>query len=658
MEFSSIIIKNIKYNIKNYTAYLLGNSLIQCILFMFFTLVFSPEFMKADETMFVKENFMSVVILMVAFSLMFIIFTTVSFTKYRGREFGVYFTIGLTSKEITKILCYENIIIALISFLVASLGGSVFSKLFHMSIGKILKIDNIIIPLSFKAYGTIFLISTIIFLFTTIYQMFFLKRYSIVNILKSKSKKDLGSTSTILGIIGIIIFIISIIAFKIAVNEQIADTKNLFAASILGIMVSVYLLIGFSMTVVVKVLRRFKRIYNNNILFINSLSHRFMSYRTVLYVVTLMVSGAMVFISIAYGMYKGTERQMDIKYPYDMSFIVDKSDVENKDIKEIATKNLGGVESYNELEGLNIPDIRVYEGECLWRNFQMLVINEDSYRSLGNNDLNLKKGEVLYSTVEKSGSFSDSGFMLDLSKKSMQNNKLSLDEYKENRMIDEYVYIRKENKRNEIFTLPVNYFFNNNYIRNAALVVNNEDYKMMKEKLGDEAVTYDVMINIKNSEGYKGLENRLETNLGKKVSDTLIIKENMFDSAIKENGFMLFISSFMGMMFLIGSAAVLYFKTISSIEEDRERSKQLIKIGLSKNEINKLSMQELGAVFLVPPVIALTCTGYYLYNILNLINDGEYMWKNSLFVFGVYSVIQIIFYFLTSNKYKKQINRI
>ncbi len=71
------------------------------------------------------------------------------------------------------------------------------------------------------------------------------------------------------------------------------------------------------------------------------------------------------------------QRQMNIKYPYN-EFIVDKSEVENKDIKEIATKKLGEVQSYNELEGLNIPDIRVYEGECLWRNFQMLVINEDS----------------------------------------------------------------------------------------------------------------------------------------------------------------------------------------------------------------------------------------------------------------------------------------
>ncbi|PRR84171.1 FtsX-like permease family protein [Clostridium vincentii] len=657
MDFSSMIIKNIKHNIKNYTAYLLGNSLIQCILFMFFTLIFSQEFMNADETIPLKANINSTVIIMVAFSAIFIIFTTVSFTKYRGKEFGVYFTIGLTSKEIIKILCYENIIISMLSFLFASIGGSVFSKLFHMAIGKILRIDNILIPLSFKAYGTILLISAGIFLFTTGYQMVFLKRYSVINILKSKSKKDVGSTSVILGIIGIIIFISSLIAFNMLVNDNAKINSNLVLSySIFGTAVSVYLLIGFSMTVVVKVLRKFKRTYNNNILFVNSLAHRFMSYKSVLYVVALMVSGAMIFISMAYSNYKSTERKIEIKYPYDMSFIVDKSQMNNKNIKDIVLKNLGEVKNYIALEGLNIPDIRVYEGKCLYRRFNLLVISEDNYRSLGKKELNLKRGEVLYSHTQKTGGLLDGGFILDLSKKEIKD-EVSLDQYKEQHKMDEYMYVANENKRDEVST-AVNTFYSDNYLRGDEIVVNNEDYNMMKEKLGDEVVTYDVLFNVKNSEGHEGLKDSLESNLSKAVSDTLIIKESMFDAAIKGNGFMLFIFSFMGMMFLIGSAAVLYFKTIASIEEDRERSKQLMKIGLTRNEINKLAMKELGAVFLVPPVIALTCTGYFLSTIFNVISDGENMWKNSLFVFAVYSVIQIIFYVITSSKYKKQINRI
>lgn len=650
-----MIIKNIKHNIKNYMAYLLGNSIIQCILFMFFTLVFSPKFMENKKFLGLKEYLIAIVIFMIAFSAAFIIFTTVSFTKYRGREFGVYFTIGLTSKEIIRILCYENIIISLASFLFASLAGSIFSELFHMAIGKILKIDNIAIPLSLKVYGAVLLISFVIFLFTTMYQMIFLNRYSVVNILKSKSKKDIGSTSTVLGAIGITIFIGSFVLFKMMADRKINSNGNIFSVlPVVGIIVSSYLLIGFSMTVVVKVMKKFKKAYNNNILFINSLSHRFISYRIVLYVVTLMVSGGMIFISFAYSMYKSTEKQINIQYPYDMSFIVDKSGIKDTSIKDFVAKNLGEVKSYSEVEGLNIPNIRVNDGACLWRRPNMLVISEDSYKALENNELNLKKGEILYCHAEKTGSFYDGGFMLDLSKKVMNDEAISLAEYKTQRKTDEYIYIPKERKKEKVAAV-VNSSFNEDYSRGDVVVVNNEDYKIMKQKLGDEAITYDVLINLKKGKKYDELYKKLEATFGKKALNSLSIKELILDNGIESNGFMLFICSFMGMMFLVGSAAALYFKTITSIEEDRERNKQLMKIGLCRKELNALIMKELGSVFLVPPIIALICIGHYLSAVYNVVNDGEYMWKNSLFVFGVYSVIQIIFYLITSNRYKKQI---
>ena len=43
MNLTRMIFKNIKYNIKNYIAYLLGNSFVICILFLFYSLIFSKQ---------------------------------------------------------------------------------------------------------------------------------------------------------------------------------------------------------------------------------------------------------------------------------------------------------------------------------------------------------------------------------------------------------------------------------------------------------------------------------------------------------------------------------------------------------------------------------------------------------------------------------------
>ena len=557
-----MIIKNIKYNIKNYTAYLLGNSLIGCILFMFFTLVFSPEFMNADKTMPLKGNFLPILVIMVAFSGVFIIYTTVSFTKYRGRELGVYFTIGLTSREIIKILFYENIIISISAFLFGSILGSIFSKLFHMAIGEILNINNISIPLSIKAYGVIALISIGTLLFTTIYQIIFLKRYSVINILKSKSKKDIGSTS-----------------------------------------------------------------------------------------------------SISYGMYKSTEKLNSAKYPYDISFVVEKENLQNVDLKQLVEESTGEIESYGELEGINLPDIKVGDGVRAMYDVQTLNISENTYNKIYNKDLSLDNGEVMLVDSEKTGRSLGAGFILDFSGEvsGNMNEEVSLDEYKKQHDSNKYFYIPNENRKDEVSSI-INCLINNDYTRFSVLVDNDQDYEVMKKSIGNKAITYDILVNLKNSKPYESyseiLKAKLEQTLGIKVSNSLTIKEKELNSSLEENGFTLFTFSFMGLMFLLGSSAVIYFKTITSIEGDRERAKQLVKIGLTKKEINSLSTKELAAIFLVPPIIAIACIGYYLSSLYQLISGGEDMWNNSLVVFAVYFVIQIIFFIITSKKYKKQINNI
>ncbi|WP_310938500.1 ABC transporter permease [Clostridium sp. SHJSY1] len=622
---------------------------------MFFTLSFSPDFMNIDEPAFIKNDFPPVVVLMVAFSITFIIFTTVSFTKYRGKEFGVYFTIGLTWKEIIKILFYENIIISLVSFVLASVVGSVFSKLFQMAIWKILNVDSISIALNFRVYGAIILISFSIFLFTSLYQMFFLKKYSIASILKSKSKRDVGSTSTALGILGIVILIISVITINISFGN-FYNNGGIITYSIIGLIIAIYLLIGYFMTLISKILKLFKSFYNNNILFVKSLSHRFISYRRVLFVVTLMVAGAITCISIAYSNYKSTEEIVNKQYPYDISFIVDKGQKSNLDIKDITFSNIEGVKKYIELEGINMPDIRISEDKCKVYGSKLLVISEESYKTLGKDALNLKRGEVLFSYADKGMNSNQEGFILDLTNKGIKSSGVSFNSYKEENNSDNYIYIKKENRIDEI-TNSVNYLANHDYFRCDALVVSNEDYKLMKEKVSDDMVSYDILINVNNNAEFENLKDKLDESLGKKVSNSLTIKKDFLNPEIKENSFLLFVCSFIGIMLLIGSAAVLYFKAMTTIEEDRERSKQLVKLGLTKKEISKLSIQELGIIFLVPPGIALVLVGYLLYEIFSVINDGENLWRYSLNVFIVYSIIQIIFFILTSSKYKRQLNR-
>lgn len=497
-----------------------------------------------------------------------------------------------------------------------------------------------------------------IFLFTAFYQFFFLKRYSVLDILKSKVKKDVGSTGVILGILGIAGFITAIVLYNKALDfsSNNGNSGSLLLSAFLFLVVSLYFVIGFSMTVLCKVLKRFKRIYNGNILFINSLSHRFASYKTVLYVVTIAVAGAVILIASCYGIYKETESRINIQDKYDMSFIVDKDTYESSKqyIDEVADiKDSNAVEGVNAIECLTDDDDQIFSISA----GKVLITSEESNNKLPDKPtINLNSGELLQYKIEKENVNNCSGILLDYSSKNGSNIKKDLSSYKSNTDKSEYIYKDADDVKveNSIFS---NYYHDQGYSRIETYVVSNDDYNSIKSSVGNDRISYDILctLNDPSTADKEKIQDNIKERFGEKAANTLIIKSDRLKEGIKENGFMLFTFSFVGGMFLIGSGAVLYFKTITLEQEDRGRSKQLIKLGLTKKDINKLVSKELGAIFFVPPVIALVCSAYILSKIFNLIPNGDVILKYSWYVFGVYAIIQIVFYIITSIKHKRSL---
>lgn len=671
MNLTSITLKNIKYNIKNYTAYLLESSFVICILFMFFSLICSKNFMKAINTFEIKGDLINAVIIMTVFSTAFILYTTVSFTKYRGKEFGVYFTIGLTSKNIIKILFYENIIISAAAFVFGAVFGSLFSKLFYMAIIKILKLNNISISINLAAYGYIAVIAALIFAFNTIYQIIFLKGSSIVNILKADSKMlKSDKLNSVLGIAAIVIIIISMICFQRAANDQVIYNSRygmkMMIVCIAAAIISMYFVIGFIMILTVKLSKYFKWFYNNNILVLNSLLHRFTVYRGVLFIVTLLVAGSVTFVSIVYSVYRSTEKYINNSYPYDLSFVAG-NDQKNEDFESII-KTVGvDINSYNMLECIEVPELKVTGNHVIWDNFQIAVTSESSYKKLTKKNIRIEQGHAVLAEYDTTGGNLDSGIIIDIPDSDDELQRLStfnfgmatLEDYKRMKGNHEYLYVPKQNKIIKSNNIS-NLLMSRDYFRGRSIIVNDEDYRKLKARCINNSICYDVLVDFNNRGNYETIEKKLKETLGriksnKSIMKSLVIKQEKLKFQISNRGFELFVYSFLGIMLLLGSAAVLCFKVFTSLEEDRNRTRQLIKLGLTDKEINILFIKELGIVFLVPPLIAVVSVGYFLSRFYINIPDGSYIWSNSMFVFGLYGVIQTVFFIITANKYLEEI---
>lgn len=138
MTFRAIIRKNFLFNVKKYVSLYFVNTLIVAILFMFGSLLYNPDILRqvGDSTLYdiVRLSLIGVVL----FSVVFVTYSNFSFLKYRGREFGTYITLGMTTRDLSKLLLLENLGVAAVSLVSGLVSGVVFGKLFYMGINQIL----------------------------------------------------------------------------------------------------------------------------------------------------------------------------------------------------------------------------------------------------------------------------------------------------------------------------------------------------------------------------------------------------------------------------------------------------------------------------------------------------------------------------------------
>ncbi|MGI6094799.1 MAG: FtsX-like permease family protein [Lachnospiraceae bacterium] len=116
-----------------------------------------------------------------------------------------------------------------------------------------------------------------------------------------------------------------------------------------------------------------------------------------------------------------------------------------------------------------------------------------------------------------------------------------------------------------------------------------------------------------------------------------------------------FIGLYLGIVFLISSAAILALKQLSESADNRERYGMLRKLGADENMIHRALFLQIGSFFLFPLVLALihSIFGLKFCNTVLEILGNEQMWASFLMTMGVLVLIYggyfIITYFCSRN---------
>jgi putative ABC transport system permease protein len=124
-----------------------------------------------------------------------------------------------------------------------------------------------------------------------------------------------------------------------------------------------------------------------------------------------------------------------------------------------------------------------------------------------------------------------------------------------------------------------------------------------------------------------------------------------YAEGLKAMGVLVFVGVFIGLLFIVATGGILYFRMAMEASEDREKFIVLRKIGMSAGEIRRAVAKELAVVFGVPFAMAALNAFFASYPLEGIVGLGM---KDVLaVVLAVYAAFYGLYYLLTLNKYVK-----
>ncbi len=625
-------LKNIKKSIKDYAIYFFTLILGVAIFYVFNAIDSQTVMLKTTENMTdiikLMTNLLSGVSVFVSVILGFLIIYASRFLiKRRHKEFGIYLTLGMSKRKISLILFFETLFIGVISLIVGLGLGFVLSQAMSVLVANMFDADmtNFHFIFSKAACVKTLIYFGIMYLLVMIFNTIVIGKCKLIDLISASKKSEKVKLKNPWFCISI--FIISCVVLGYAyylVTAGIAkldDANKIFIPIALGATSTFFIFWSLS-GLILKIFMSLKKIYYKGL---NSFVLRQVSSKINTMVFSMTIICLMLFVticvlssglSIKNSMTKNLNELAPVDVQLTKTIFENYEGYSNEAVVNDAKLSIKETLQNN---GININDILKDEV-----NFNIYETNEltlkDSLK--GKLDELMKNYKFLnYDSKETIMRISDYNKVAKLY--GNKTYKLKDNEYIIIADFDSMVEVRnKALKNNQKITLNGNTYIpkydeckngfvemSSNHINAGIIVVPDkaiDDYTdsyMVSNKvlLGNyKASSKDEKIKLDNKLSEFSKDTWNKTNL---VS--VNTKIDIAEASIGLGALVTFIGLYLGIIFLLASAAILALKELSESTDNKERFRMLRKLGADEKMINKALFRQIAIFFMFPLLLAI-----------------------------------------------------
>ena len=592
------------------------------------------------------------VIVIAIFSAIFLFYTYSFLIKRRVREFGLYSVLGMTKKQIARILILETIFIAVTTLVFGLAFGLLFDKLMLLVLLKLftagVSFGFVITPIA--VFLTILLFGGIFFLLL-IYTVIKISRLKIVALLKEENNGEREPKARlILAILGL-----GLTGYGYYLAQTIQNpikAITMFFIAVLAVIFGTYLIFMAVSITVLKLMKNNKTFYYKpkNFISVSGLLYRMKRNAVGLANICILSTMVLVTMGTTSALYAGSEEAYNTRFPRDIIVNGYRStegkltEIE-KNVKK-ATQDAGveakDLVSYNMLNvvgRLNGTEIN-YESDFTgsFDKLKSIVVLElKDYNKVSKEQKTLNTGETLL-FIDKKG------------------------KYEANEITVQGVNLKIKEKLTDfpgaLGTAAAN-AFDTYYV----VVKDNTDVKKIESALKKK-------LNMSDEEGE--VYNYVGFNISDKTKEAKVIEnfkqlekegnKNIEGKAENETNFkgfyasFLFIGVFISMIFVVSQVVIMYYKQISEGYEDKGKFGIMRKVGLTDRQIKQSIRSQVLMIFFAPLAVATlhTVVAYpFIEKILKLFlaTDNNVFLIALAVTIAVFGVFYLIVYLITSRIY-------
>lgn len=576
-------------------------------------------------------------IIIFIFSFLFLLYSVGSFLKTRKKEFGIFLMIGMTRKQMNRLLFMENMCIGLASIITGIGLGIIFGKLILLICGSMLAVENSLrfyFPLKSIALtaGAFLLLFVVIAMSSSL----LIRKGTLIDLVKSEEKpKPEPKASRLLALLSVLLIgggYAGVFTFV-----WISFSFPLLLASVVVVIAGTYFLFTQLSVYIIRALKRNPRLFfrKTNLLFLSELTYRMKDNAIMFFMVSIISASS--FTGIGTMLAIADPGLSSMSNPYAFSYM-NNWDTPNSErhIRQIEEALIDHQVPYVKGSYAHIPE-----------NNNGRIIKLSDYnrlaKALGYEERTLKQVDESFMTPsnlavrkkyreQAEQGFSGAEVNLEIDNRSKQirlvtpgtdivipfQNEINL------YVVTNELFEKLRPAYNEEVGMPEGFYS----MRTTQFVV--------KDWMSTRSFAPELIESIQNDRSDRGY---FETSA--LVVDWLNSKQT--------NGIILILSGLIGIVFFTFAASFTYFRLYADLERDEAQYRMIGKMGLSRPELRKIVTRQLLLMFFLPILVAVIHSSVAFVALQQLVDFSVFGY--SLRIFLVFASMQILYFALVRWRY-------